>query len=225
MIFQVSGCRPSPITNSTSANCPRSSASSSTTSTCEGITLVGHDIGGPVSLAAIAERRERITGLVLLNTFAWTPDTLGLRTMLGVMSSRLVTRLDVATNLIPSISATSGGVGRRLDDGGRSAFKGPFADKVVRRRFHTSMRSLLADPSFTDSVEQATHTVLNDLPVLSIFGERNDPFGFQKRLADVFPLHEGLVVERGNHFPMMDDPGFVSDRVVEWHARAALATR
>jgi pimeloyl-ACP methyl ester carboxylesterase len=62
-------------------------------------------------------------------------------------------------------------------------------------------------------------TVLADTPVLTVFGARNDPFGFQARLAERFADHEGVVVAGGNHFPMMDAPDVFTSSVRDWHRR------
>ena len=183
------------------------------------VTLVAHDLGGPVALAAAAAQRERIRGIVLANTFAWTPDTLALRAMLRVVGSRTAEAIGAWTNLVPLLTSTRFGVGRHLDAADRAAFRGPFRDRAVRRRFHQLMASALANPTFTDRVAQATTTVLADLPVLTVFGERNDPFGFQARLGECFADHEGVVVEGGNHFPMMDDPELFARSVRDWHLR------
>lgn len=187
------------------------------------LTIVAHDLGGPVALAAAAETRDRIAGLVLANTFAWTPDRPALTTMLRIMASGPVTAVDAATNIIPAMTATRFGVGRHLDRSGRRAFLGPFRSRAVRRRFHAAMGSILAEPDFTASVADAVAGPLNDLPALTIFGENNDPFGFQKRHAATFPDHEGIIVPRGNHFPMMDAPELFSDTVRDWHARKVMA--
>jgi haloalkane dehalogenase len=183
------------------------------------VTLIVHDLGGLVGLGAAGIDPTRYRGLVMANAFAWTPDTRGLRTMLRVVGSRPVTALDVTTNLIARITSGKAGVGRHLDDAGRAAFRGPFRSRAPRRMFHRLMRSALRDPGFTGQVSKATRTVLNHLPVLSIYGENNDPFGFQDRVAGTWPDHEGIIVEGGNHFPMMDDPALFADSISDWHAR------
>jgi pimeloyl-ACP methyl ester carboxylesterase len=188
-----------------------------TTLDLRGVTVVAHDLGGPVALAAAARRRTRVAGLVLANTFAWTPDTWALRAMLRTMGSAPMQRFGAATNLVPRLTATRFGVGRHLSPEGRAAFLGPFVDRAVRRRFHALMGSVLRERDLTDRVANATRTVLNDLPVLTIFGERNDPFGFQQRHAATFPDHTAVVVARGNHFPMMDDPDLFATAVRHWH--------
>lgn len=183
-----------------------------------GVTVVAHDLGGPVALAMAADQRHRVRALVLANTFAWTPDTPGLRAMLGAVGSRPMQAIGAATNLVPALSSTRFGVGRHLSADARRAFRGPFADRAVRRRFHALLRAALREPELTDGVERATRTVLRDLPVLTIFGERNDPFGFQRRHAATFPDHTGVVVAGGNHFPMADDPDLFATTVRAWHA-------
>lgn len=183
------------------------------------VTLVVHDLGGPVGLAAAARASARYRGIVLANTFAWTPDTPGLRAMMRVVSNPLVASIGAATNLVPWFTSTKFGVGRRLDRSDRAAFRGPFRDRKVRWRFHEAMRTLISDPQFTDGVEAATRASLSTMPVLSVFGEHNDPFGFQSRHARTFPDHEGVIVPSGNHFPMMDDPDLFARSVSEWHRR------
>lgn len=183
------------------------------------VTVVAHDLGGPVALTAAAALPDRVAGLVLANTFAWTPDRPGLRAMLRVVGARATEEVGAATNVVALLTSTRFGVGRHLDRDGRAAFRGPFHARAVRRRFHRLMASTLRRPAFTDGVERAVATVLTDTPALTIFGARNDPFGFQARLAERFADHEGVVVERGNHFPMMDDPDLFASSVRDWHRR------
>jgi len=58
---------------------------------------------------------------------------------------------------------------------------------------------------------------LAQVPMLTIFGERNDPFGFQKRWKELFPDARQAVVAKGNHFPMCDAPDFVAREIREWY--------
>ena len=182
------------------------------------VTLVVHDLGGLVGLGAASGDASRYAGLVMANSFAWTPDRISLRAMLRVMGSSTMTAIDVATNFLPRLSGTSFGVGRHLDRDSRLAFRGPFEERGPRRTFHALMRSVLGDPDHTDAVAAATNGVLSHLPVLSIYGERNDPFGFQDRVTATWRDHEGLVIDNGNHFPMCDDPELFAETLRRWHA-------
>ena len=183
------------------------------------VTLVAHDLGGAVSVSAAGRDPERYTGLVLSNTFIWPRDGRGLRTMLGVVGSRALTALGTATNLVPRLTSGRSGVGRHLSDDDKRAFLGPFRDRSRRRRFHTAVRSARTEVGPFAEAQQAAVGPLRHLPVLSIFGEKNDPFGFQPRIAPMFTDHEGIVIEAGNHFPMMDDPDRFADTLGHWHRR------
>jgi pimeloyl-ACP methyl ester carboxylesterase len=44
-------------------------------------------------------------------------------------------------------------------------------------------------------------------PLLTIFGQKQDPFGYQKRWKALYPHAAEHVVAGGHHFPMNDDPG------------------
>lgn len=185
-------------------------------------TLIAHDLGGPVGLAAAAAHPDRLEGIVLANTFAWRPQRRALRMMLRVMGSGALRRLDGATGVIPALTATRFGVGRHLDASERASFRAPFADRRRIERFHDLMRSALDSAPLFATVESAIAGPHASQPVLTIFGERNDPFGFQQRIADRFADHEGHIVPGGHHFPMCDDPELFASLVRVWHRTRVL---
>lgn len=183
------------------------------------VTLVLHDLGGPVGLGWAGRHPDLVRGLVLANTFAWNPDKPVLRGMLRLLSSRAATAIGTATNLIPRLSATRFGVGRHLSRRDRGAFLGPFLDRSRRTRFHRLLRAPLVETGYLDGVERVVTGPLREVPALTIFGARNDPFRFQDRHAEIFRDHEGLVIHKGNHFPMMDDPDVFAAALVDWENR------
>lgn len=181
------------------------------------LNMVLHDLGGPVGVGLAARRPSLVQGFVFTQTFAWPPHMTSLRAMLRLVSSRPMTNLDVATNLVFRMTTTSLGVGRHLDNRARRAFLGPYRNRGPRRRFHTLMGSAHSELEYLEEVEDALRTSLSSKPVLTIYGENNDPFGFQRRFKEIFPKAEEMVVPRGNHFPMADAPEMFSDRLVGWH--------
>ncbi|MDH3678934.1 MAG: alpha/beta fold hydrolase [Acidimicrobiia bacterium] len=181
--------------------------------------LVLHDLGGVVGAGAAAERADRISGLVLANTFLWRPDRRSLRTMLRIVSSRPLTAVDRLTGFIPRLTTGKAGIGRHLDRASKRAFLAGMRQPRQTMRFHHLMRDALRGDELYRRVEAATATSLAGLPVLTIFGERNDPFGFQERHRATFADYEGLVVTAGNHFPMMDDPELFAETVTAWLRR------
>lgn len=69
------------------------------------------------------------------------------------------------------------------------------------------------------AVDQALRGPLAAKPLLTIFGEKQDPFGYQKRWKELFPHAVEHVVAGGHHFPMNDDPGLFASSLRDLAAR------
>jgi hypothetical protein len=63
----------------------------------------------------------------------------------------------------------------------------------------------------------AIESTVSDLPLLTVFGEKNDPRGFQSKWAERFPNLTQVVVKNGRHFPKCDDAQRVSSALTDWH--------
>jgi pimeloyl-ACP methyl ester carboxylesterase len=186
-----------------------------------GMTLVVHDTGGPPAFAAAARRRDLVNGLVGVNTFGWRPSGAAFRGMLALMGSRAMRRIDLTTGVLPRITSTAFGVGRHLDARSREAYRLGIARGVGA--FHEYLRDARDSPIYAE-LDQAFAGPLGELPLLTIFGERNDPLGFQPQWKTLFPSARQIVIPKGNHFPMCDDPRGVAKAIGEWH-REHVATR
>ena len=180
------------------------------------ITLVFHDLGGPSGIAGAARVPERIRGLCAVNAFAWKPSGAPFRGMLALMGNPLMREFDAFTQLIPRITRTAFGVGRNLDDPGRDAFYAGIGRQGVRT-FHAYLRDARTSQPIYDRLEHALTRAFRHLPLFTIFGERNDPLGFQPRWKKLFPEAQQIVVSKGNHFPMCDDPDLVARSIRELH--------
>lgn len=185
-------------------------------------TLVVHDLGGVVGVLASGRRPERVAGIAAVNTFAWRPRRRSLRTMLGLVGSAVSTATLGTLRVVPRISSTRFGVGRHLDGPGRAAFLGPYRDRERARGFHRTMRSAARSPELFERAEEVLATRLADRPVLTVFGEHNDPFGFADHWRALYPDARSWVVAGGNHFPMCDDPAGLAAELRAWH-RAEVA--
>ncbi len=179
-------------------------------------TLVGHDLGGLVGVLFAADHPEMIRGIVPVNTFAWRPDRFGLNMMLGLMGSRPMELFNRVTNLMPRATSGKFGVGRLLSKEGRAAFRGPFRQGEPRRNFHRMMRDTKRSSDLLDSAEQALKAQLSSQPMLLVYGEKNDPFGFGDRFKSMFPEASEYIVPGGNHFPMCDDPAGIATALRQW---------
>jgi pimeloyl-ACP methyl ester carboxylesterase len=176
--------------------------------------LVFHDSGGPSALAAAGRRADRVSGLVGVNTFGWRPSGAAFRGMLAVMGSRATRRVSLATGVLARLTATTFGVGRCLDAESRRAYRAGLQKGMSA--FHDYLNDARNSPLY-DELTRVIAGPLASLPLLTIFGERNDPLGFQPKWKARFPAARQLAVRKGNHFPMCDAPGFVADAIRRWY--------
>jgi len=173
------------------------------------VTLVAHDLGGPAGFLAAARRADQIAALAAVNCFAWKPTGPVFRGMLGVMGSAPVRELDAATDVLSRVTSTSFGVGRHWSRGDRAVFRAGI-DVSARRAWHAYFRDARGSDALYAEVDDALRGTLADRPLLTIFGQLNDPLRFQPRWKALFPTAHQLKVRRGNHFPMCDDPDLVA---------------
>lgn len=190
----------------------------------ERATLVVHDLGGGVGVAAAGDRPERVEGLVATNSFAWPPGTRALRVMLSIMGSRPVTATMGTARIIPRMTSTRFGVGRHFGRADRQSFLGPYRSRALSRNFHRTMRSAAAAGGLFEQAEVALTDSLQGLPLLTVFGENNDQFGFADTWQTHFPYAQRSSMAGGNHFPMCDDPEAYVSLLRSWH-QSRVATR
>jgi pimeloyl-ACP methyl ester carboxylesterase len=179
------------------------------------LVLVVHDLGGPAGVVGAARSRARVTRIAAVNAFAWRPEGRALRAMLRVVGSRLVRELDVLTRAVPRITATRFGAGRHLNSVDRRAFLASLGPHEIRAFHNYLADALRCEPLYAEAFV-ALRGPFADRPLLTIFGERNDPFHFQQTWRKLFPGLTQLVIRGGNHFPMCDDPPFVAQAIDVW---------
>lgn len=180
------------------------------------VTLVVHDLGGPSGIAGAARVPDRIRGLCAVNAFGWEPSGMPFRGMLALMGSTLMREIDALTQVLPRITSSAFGVGLHLDAASRNAFYAGIGRQGVRS-FHAYLRDARKSDAIYEQVGRALTGPFRQLPLFTIFGERNDPLGFQPRWKQLFPGARQIVVRKGNHFPMCDDPDLVAASIRELH--------
>jgi pimeloyl-ACP methyl ester carboxylesterase len=182
-------------------------------------TMVVHDVGGPLGFLVATERPERFRGLVISNTFGWPlAGYPAVRRTLTVIASPLFRALNDHTNVAARFTASSYGVGRKMSRADRRAFLGPWRSVSSRQTTQQILAGVLRiDPIMAD-VELALQTSLADLPVLTLFGRKNDPYGWQHRFQHIFPQAAAAGIADGHHFPFNDDPDAYSAAICAWWA-------
>lgn len=101
----------------------------------------------------------------------------------------------------------------------RAAFRAGI-DAPARRAWHAYFRDARRAHALYTDVDAALRGGLADRPLLTIFGQFNDPLRFQPRWKELFPTARQLQVRRGNHFPMCDDPDLVAGALTSFVQRS-----
>lgn len=182
------------------------------------ITLVVHDLGGIAAFEAASRWRPRVAGIVAVNTFGWRPSGPLFRGMLALMGNPVVRKLDAVTGWLPRAASTRLGVGRHWDRDIRKIFRRGMGG-AQRRNFH---RYMAAARRHDYTTVESTLTHLADRPLLTIFGQRNDPLRFQPKWRQRFPDATQIIIPNGLHFPMCDAPDIVAAAITSWHTKHLL---
>lgn len=111
------------------------------------------------------------------------------------------------------------GAGRHWSRADRAAFRAGI-DAPARRAWHAYFRDARRAHALYTDVDAALRGGLADRPLLTIFGQFNDPLRFQPRWKELFPTARQLQVRRGNHFPMCDDPDLVAGALTSFVQRS-----
>ncbi|WP_072691285.1 alpha/beta fold hydrolase [Rhodococcus marinonascens] len=180
------------------------------------VTLVAHDLGGPAALAAAAAQPDRIAAIAAINCFGWRPTGTAFRGMLAVMGSTPLRATDAALGWLPRATSGRFGVGRRWTKDDRTVFRAGI-DRSARESWHRYFADARKADRIYQKIDAALAGSLTDRPLLTVFGEHNDPLNFQPQWRQRFPRAQQEIVPGGIHFPMCDDPELVATMLHNWH--------
>lgn len=184
------------------------------------ITMVVHDVGGPLGFLVATRRPERFRALVITNTFGWPLASYpAVRRTLAVVGSRPFGAVNNLTNVMALFTASRYGVGRKMSRADRRAFLGPWRSRNSRQATQQTLAGALRiDPIMAD-LQRSLRLTLAGLPVLTLFGRKNDRYGWQARFGEIFPQATAATMDHGHHFPFDDDPDAYSAAVRAWWAQ------
>jgi len=183
------------------------------------ITMAVHDAGGPLGFLIAPRHPQRSRALVISNTFGWPlADYPAVRRTLKIIASPLFGAVNDLTNAIALVTASSYGVGRHMSRADRRSFLGPWRSGSSRRATQQILAGVLHIDPVMAEVERSLKTRLAGLPVLTLFGRKNDRYGWQARFQEIFPHATAAGIDDGHHFPFCDDPDAYSAAICTWWA-------
>lgn len=192
------------------------------------LTLVVHDLGGPVGLSYAVERPERVARLVVGNTWCWPLDddpniARGARLLGGALGRVLYTRFDVERRVIlPRVFADR----RRLTPALAAQYAGPFPDPDSRLPLWEVARGLLDASAWYDALWARRDRLLRK-PTLLLWGMRDPFFGpaYLARWREALPDAEVAELPHAGHFVQEEAAAEVAAHVESFLTRGGRGPR
>ncbi len=173
------------------------------------VTMVAHDFGGPIGLAAAMARPERIERLVLLNTWMWPLSddaniVRGARLTSGAMGRLLYRYLNFPVRvLMPGFFGNKRALRREV----HRHYGKPLGTPADREAAWTFARSLLgASDWYAQLWEQ--RDAIRSKPMALIWGMKDPGFGprYLQRWRSEFPHAEVHELPESGHFVPEEEP-------------------
>jgi len=181
------------------------------------ITLVAHDWGGPIGLGAMVEHPERLSRLVLLNTWAWELPSFLPPFLREFRSEGLGEILILGGNLFVE-SMPSAMARREPNPVMLEAYRAPFPDYWSRAGMLAFHREIpLTERDRSAPLMASIHERLPSLevPVLLVWGMRDPVFQppFLDQWRELYPRAETVELAGCSHFVVEDDPAGVTGAI------------
>ena len=174
-----------------------------------GITLVVHDFGGPIGLAAALERLDRVERIVVMNSFLWPLDgdpsiRRGGRIAGSWLGRVLYRHLNFSVKvLLPAGMHDKSVLTPQL----RAQYAGPFGTPDERMGTWAFARALLGDSAWYQGL-WGRRAELSGKPTLLAWGVRDPAFGppYLARWLEAFPHARVTAFEDSGHFVPEEAP-------------------
>jgi pimeloyl-ACP methyl ester carboxylesterase len=182
------------------------------------VTLVAHDWGGPIGLGAMLDHADRLSGAVLINTWAWELPSFVPPFIREFRTEGLGEILVLGGNLF--VESIPGGMANRTTDPVMmEAYRAPFPDYWSR----VGMLAFQRDIPFTERDRSAAlmgsiHERLQqvDIPVTLVWGMRDPVFQpvFMDQWRELFPDARAVELHDAAHFVPEDRPDAVIEALI-----------
>jgi haloalkane dehalogenase len=179
---------------------------------------IAHATAGPSCLRMATRERDRISGLVITTSLAWSPQEFpAMWRFVRVVSSRAFRLAVVRMNLLAWLSTRIGRSTGKFTAAERAAILGPYRNVAARRHLANLLYGLRVETPFFIQLE--THlSELRDLPTLLMYGVKDHGYqaGFLERWKQVLPNNSVALMQKSGHFPQEDEPEAYTAELAGW---------
>jgi pimeloyl-ACP methyl ester carboxylesterase len=188
----------------------------------ERVSLVVHDLGGPIGLVWAIRRPERLERLVVLDTIAYPDLPLRMRLGLKLLRVPLVKNWIAGPSGIAFTMRVATANKRALTREVIRQYQKPFRRTAARQVLLKTMTDL--DLAGLREIAEGLKSL--DVPALIVWG-RKDPaltLSIARRLQADLPRSELIVLDKSSHFLQEDEPEKVAELIRQFCSRAAQST-
>jgi haloalkane dehalogenase len=189
----------------------------------KGVTVVGHDWGGPIGMRVALDHVDRLRALVMSNTWYWPADGWLLRAFSRTMSSRLMQSLIVNRNFFVERIVPSA-VKDDLPLEVMHHYRGPFPTPSSRAGVAVLPGQITRASFWLGEIAYAAPRLLRDKPLLLPWGVRDIAFTprFMERFRADF---RDVTVRRidAHHYVAEDAPGEMAEAIEAFLSERAAA--
>lgn len=179
----------------------------------EGFITMGQDWGGPISMSIATERGDRVSGVVLGNTWFW-PASLYFRVFSRVMGSGLMQRKILEQNffverLMPPATA------RKLSERERDHYRLVQPTPEARRGVATMPKQIIDATPLLERLSRDVPEKLGSKRALIVWGLKDRGFrpSMIPRVRQAFTDVEVVELERAKHYIQEDAPAEIADAI------------
>ena len=183
------------------------------------VTLVVQDWGGPIGLTAALQRRDRFSGLVVGNTWAWPVNgdphfELFSHFMGGPLGRLLIRRF----NFFVNVMIPAGHRRRRLTAEEMNHYRQALPTPQRRNPSAVFPKDITAARTFLADLEDGLKALV-DMPTLIVWGDADVAFRAKerRRWETLMPRSHTVVLAGAGHYLQSDAPTDFSNAIGGWH--------
>ncbi|MEM7322682.1 MAG: alpha/beta fold hydrolase [Actinomycetota bacterium] len=175
--------------------------------------VMGADWGGPIGLEVASRRADRVSGLVIGNTWAWPAEGGMLKFFSRLMSSRLMQRLITRRNFFVN-PAMKRSIEGEITDAEFEHYTAVVPTPEHRRGIAQFPKQIRAAGPFLAELERRVTTVFADTPLVLIWGTKDPVFrailpGWERRFPDATVIR----LDNASHYLQEDEPNRIADAI------------
>ena len=178
--------------------------------------VMGQDWGGPISMSMAAARADRVSGIILGNTWFWryesgVPRFFSKLMSTGFMQRRILEKNFFVERLIPMAAAT------KLSDEVMQHYRAVQPTPEMRVGVAQFPRQILASGDWLEELEAQVKANLSSKPVLLVWGMKD--MGFRPkvmtRMKRVFPNRVVVELPEAKHYIQEDAPEEIVAAIID----------